>query len=157
VTAVIEEVRDLDAAWPELAAMFLELHAYHEPLWPRRLRQSWEESWRSFMQAGDERLVLIARADGKAVGYMNARIERDNPIFDEAFVYLHDAYVAEEHRGVGLGTQMLALVEAWAREQGTALVRLSVAAGNELGGRFWRRSGYVPVSTRMQKQLAGPT
>ena len=82
----IDEVADLDRAWPELAPLFSELHEYHKPLTGVVLLDDWEARQREHVAFGtDEALVLIARSEGRAIGFTNARIARNPSIFEERF------------------------------------------------------------------------
>jgi GNAT superfamily N-acetyltransferase len=150
---VIEEVTDLDAGWPELTLLFLELHDYHEPFLPRRLRDDWEQRWRDFVKPGEDRLVLLARRSGTAIAYLNAELRRDYGLFDETIGFVDDAYVREEERDKGIGRALLARAEAWFRERGVDELRLNVVAGNKRGVRFWTLSGFQLQSMTMTKRL----
>ena len=66
----IEPVTDVDAAFPELAALLEELHAYHQPLRPHEFVPDWRSRWNGYLRQG-ERLILLARKGQEAVGYLN--------------------------------------------------------------------------------------
>ena len=149
----IEEVTDLDAVWPELSALFLALHNYHDPWLSRRLRDDWEPRWREYIRPNDDRLILIARDEGRAIGYYNVSIRRDYGIFDELVGFIDDAYIEPEYRSAGLGRRLLRHAEAWCRDRGAPEVRLNVIAGNKLGVRFWTLSGFELQSMTMRKSL----
>jgi ribosomal protein S18 acetylase RimI-like enzyme len=151
---VIEEVTDLDTAWPDLEALFLELEAYHEPFVNRTLRSDWAPRWREFIAPGDYRLILIARQDGIAQGYAIVRfVPHDYGLFEDAYGYIHDAYVREEARSQGIGRAMLRRAEEWSRSKGADEVRLNVYAANKLGSRFWTLAGFELQSMTMRKPL----
>jgi ribosomal protein S18 acetylase RimI-like enzyme len=150
----IEPVNDLDAAFPELAALLEELHAYHQPLRPHEFVPDWRSRWNGYLRQG-ERLILLARKGQEAVGYLNGTIRRNAALFQETFGYIDDAYVRPDLRRLGIGARMLLQFEAWCREQGVLEVRLSVASGNDLGFSFWQKSGFKPMSHTLTKSLAG--
>jgi GNAT superfamily N-acetyltransferase len=152
---IIEEVTDLDSAWPEIKALFLQLVEYHEPWFYRPLREDWEPRSRSYLTLGPDRLILIGRdASGVAVGCINASIRRDYGLFDELVGWIDDAFVREEHRGHGLGNLLLSHAEAWHRANGVCDVRLQALIGNDLGLEFWHRHGFAPLIETMRKTLA---
>src|SRR5215217_9141898 len=122
----IEEVRDLERVWAELKQLFLELHEYHQPWLARQLRPDWEQRWHDYVTIGDDRLILLAQQDGKAVAYLNASIRRDYGLFTETVGFIDDAYVQAGLRRLGLGSEMLARAEGWFRERGVEDVRLNV-------------------------------
>lgn len=69
----------------------------------------------------------IAECEGTAVGSVWAQlIEKiPNPMAEpEQFVYLTNFYVAEEHRGKGIGSLMLSAVLDWSRDRNAQVVIL---------------------------------
>ena len=153
----IQEIQDLDDVWPDLRSLFLELHSYHEPWTPRTLRTDWEQRWRDYLSSGTERLILLARSDSRAVGYLNAGVRRDSGLFDELVGFIDDAYVQEQWRGLGIGAALLERVEAWMMRLGPDEVRLNVMGGNELGMRFWTGKGFQTLNQTMTKTLGAST
>jgi GNAT superfamily N-acetyltransferase len=149
----IEEVRDIDAAWPELRSLFLGLHDYHEPFLGRRLRDDWEGRWYDYVTAPGERVVFFARNSEDVVGYLNAYVRRDFGLFDELVGFIDDAYVVEDARSRGIGRALLRRVEDWFLSRGIGEVRLNVAAANERGVRFWTQAGFEPQNMTMRKAL----
>ena len=150
----IEEVRDIDAVWADLCGLFLGLYHHHEAYSPR-LVQDWERRWRSYLGNGQERLVLIGRVGGEAVAFMNSRIQRNSGVYNEQFGFVEDAYVEPEYRGGGLAQAMLERTEAWCRSKRIDLLRLNVHAKNDLGVRFWQKSGFEPMMHIVTKTLSG--
>jgi GNAT superfamily N-acetyltransferase len=146
---VLEEVTDLEEVWPVLTDLFLTFEDDNRSFLERRLRPDWAQRWHVALAAGDGRLLLLARA----AGYPNARVVRDCGRFDEAFSYVPDAFLRAEYRGQGTGSAMLARAESWCRDRGADAVRPDVWAANQLGLRFWQRSGYDVQSLTMKKTL----
>jgi ribosomal protein S18 acetylase RimI-like enzyme len=150
---VIEEVRDLDADWPELKALYAELQAYHFPLTQREFVYDWQERLRAHLASAAESLILVARSGGEAIGFITAGVNRSPALFNETFGYVGDAYVRPEARSLGVGQTMLAQVEAWCQTCGVDELRLSVVAANKLGVRFWTKAGFELQSMTMRKAL----
>jgi len=150
---VVEEVGDLDAVWPELRQLAVELFEYHRDFWGRSLREDWEQRWKDYLRSDAERLVLIARSDGRAIAYFNAEIRRGGGIFEGDAGYIGDAYVQERFRGQGVGHEMLSRTERWFESQHVQQVRLNVAAKNALGVDFWARCGFEVETLNMSKAL----
>ena len=151
---VIEEVTDLEASWRELKELCLELHTYHEPYWDRRLRDDWEARWRDYVVLGPDRLILIARSEtGEAMGYCNARIQRDYGLSIDDFGFIEDAYVQADARRQGLGSMLLERAESWLQFHGIGKVRLNVVAQNDLGVDFWTKAGFEIEELGMTKRL----
>lgn len=71
--------------------------------------------------------VLVSTAEGGPVGLVE------------------DVVVAPEHRGRGLGTRLLAEVEAWARARGLTRLQLLADRENSPALRFYERAGWAPT------------
>jgi GNAT superfamily N-acetyltransferase len=153
MTIEITRVTDLDAVWPELTTLLEELHEHHQPFWPRDFMPDWQVRWRHYLEAGDDRCILLAR-DGRApVGYVNGAIRRNPSLFVETYGYIDDAYVRPAARRQGAGAGMLQQFEDWCRSRGVDEVRLGVVAANEVGVNFWVKSGFAPLTYTMSKRL----
>jgi ribosomal protein S18 acetylase RimI-like enzyme len=97
--------------------------------------------------------VLVAReADGSLAGYVwVARSHNDRTGRVEAS--LLGQFVSPEHRGQGLGGQLLELAEDWTRRQGLPCLSLFVSAKNTIAQRLYKSLGYEVESLRLAKQL----
>ena len=149
----IDEVRDIDAAWKDLTAMYWALYEHQYPAGDPPLHGEWQRRWRSYL-AGGERLILLARDTDSAIGYFNSRINRTAGLYDEAFGFVEEAYVRPEYRGSGVAQEMLRRTEAWCRGRSIGLLRLSVLVDNALALRFWEKSGFEPLMHILSKQLS---
>ena len=129
-------------------------HEYHKPLTGVVLLDDWEARQREHVAFGtDEALVLIARSEGRAIGFTNARIARNPSIFEERFGAIDNMYVLPEARRLRVGFRMLETVEAWCRTRGVDELRLGVAAANEGAVAFWEASEFTPRMYAMSKRL----
>ncbi len=57
-------------------------------------------------------------------------------------------WVDPDQRGLGIGTDLIEAVIAWARSDGAASIALWVADGNEAARRLYERSGFVDTGER---------
>jgi ribosomal protein S18 acetylase RimI-like enzyme len=57
--------------------------------------------------------------------------------------YIDELYIAEEHRGRGIGRRAMAYVEKMARELGVNAMHLEVSRDNTAALELYRRIGYV--------------
>lgn len=92
--------------------------------------------------------ILVAEAsDGRLVGFLEVDLRSHadgcNPI--QAVGYIEGWYVADDHRHVGVGAQLLARAEDWARSQGCAEMASDVLINNEPSQRAHEASGYEVV------------
>ena len=67
--------------------------------------------------------------------------------------WLWDIEVDATHRGRGVGTEAIALVEAEVRRLGGTGIGLSVFGANDSARRLYDRLGFATVSVRMHKRL----
>jgi GNAT superfamily N-acetyltransferase len=150
---VIEEVRDLDAAWPELEMLLRDSHEYYMPLVGYGPPPDWVEQTIERLRPGPEAMLVVARSSGRAVGFANALIRTAPGSPPQRFLYLDNVYVTEDSRGKGAGQAILARIESWATEQGISELRLDVFADNEMGVRFWEHVGFGLRAHSMRKLL----
>jgi GNAT superfamily N-acetyltransferase len=150
----IEEVTDMDTAWPEVESLLSGIIEYHEPIDSRRPSENWPERWRGHLTGRQDGIFILARSeDGSAIAFMDGSVFRDPGIFDEVFGYIDDAFVRADHRANGVGSALLDRFEAWSRSQGATVIRLEVVAANELGMSFWTRAGFEVERHVMHKEL----
>ena len=154
--AEIEVVADLDTRWPEIAPLLRALHEHHEPLVGRRLLPDWEERQRQHLEGllatGDQR-ILLARLEGRAVGFANGALRVNPAVMAETFGTIDNVYVTPEVRGTGLASQLVRALEGWFRGRGADAVQLSVVAANTHAVEVWTAMGFTPLSYRMTRRL----
>jgi GNAT superfamily N-acetyltransferase len=155
---VIEEVRDVRAAWAELEPLIAGIIEYHRPWDARTLRRDWRERVQDYMARGPQFVTLIVRHEaGSAVGFLSGFVERDYGIFEEPFSFIDNIFLQEDARRNGAGAALVEQFEAWSRQKGAADVQLHVSAQNVLGQAFWNREGYRPVEYILRKPLGAST
>jgi len=93
----------------------------------------------------DERFVL-AEAGERVVGWLHAAIFED--IETDPYVVIAGLVVDSGHRRLGIGRQLLAEAERWAKEQQCSVVRLWSSAGRTSAHRFYERLGYTNIKTQ---------
>jgi ribosomal protein S18 acetylase RimI-like enzyme len=80
---------------------------------------------------------VVAVVDGRPVGMASGV-----PTGDRGVVELISMWVDPVARGRGVGDQLIAAVEGWARRVGADVVRLAVAKGNEAAAALYWRNGF---------------
>ncbi|MGD2176714.1 MAG: GNAT family N-acetyltransferase [Anaerolineae bacterium] len=97
--------------------------------------------------------TFVARTkDGSPAGFVwVARTHND--FTGQLEASLLNQYVAERHRGQGLGRCLMEAAEEWARKQGLPRISLSVGAHNTLAQRLYESLGYQVETLRMTKPL----
>lgn len=96
-------------------------------------------------------------ADGGFAGALWAGIQRRSAVESEVegqrYAWIYDIEVDPGHRGRGLGRDLLARAEEWARGEGLESVELHVFAQNEAAVKMYRSAEYCEKSLIMRKNL----
>jgi GNAT superfamily N-acetyltransferase len=151
---MIEEVGDIDAAWPEIEPLLRDLND-HGDFHDQSLLPDWAARQRQRLVTGDGGIVLLARRGDRAVGLMNARRLHNPALREEDYGYVDFAFVSPDVRSRAVGSALVERIEAWAAERGLRQVQLTVIAANTGGVRFWDRAGFEVRTYGMCKTLGG--
>ena len=94
-----------------------------------------------------------SRLAGTVVAFISTR-----PFSGEKFVADLGVYVAPEHRGSGLASQLVRVLEAWAREEGAVEVQLGISSQihAERTGKLYERLGYQQTGLVFTKHIGSP-
>jgi len=142
----------------ELAQLFLKLHLYNASFDPRfALAEDWERHFAAMVESaitGKDHLVLLARDDGRPVGFVLAAVHHDSPIWQHnEWVEVEALYVEHSWRGAGLADDLLSCACAWANDLGLPAVQLYVTASNTRAISFYERQEFRPVQSIMRALL----
>ncbi len=98
--------------------------------------------------------VLIAEADGQAIGFAYLEYEAKNyaDLLENA-VWLHDIYLVEGARDSGAGRMLIEAAKEAAIEMGADKLMLHVAAHNKAGEKFFKRAGFETTMMEMMLNL----
>ncbi|WP_324607170.1 GNAT family N-acetyltransferase [Planococcus massiliensis] len=66
----------------------------------------------------------------------------------KAALGLHCLGIAEEHRGKGIGTELFAALESWARKKGLRRLELTVMETNAAGQALYKKAGFEVEGTK---------
>lgn len=100
-----------------------------------------EEAWRERLvraAGGDDRVMFLAFDGADCIGLAGAADDEYG-----ADRQLISMWVAPEHRGSTVATELVEAVLTWAREAGARNVALWVTKGNDRAQRFYERVGFV--------------
>jgi GNAT superfamily N-acetyltransferase len=89
---------------------------------------------------------FVADVDGHVAGWLHATILEY--VESGPFVVIGGLVVDEQHRRKGVGRLLMAQAEAWARQQGCAIVRLWSSAARAAAHRFYEELGYTNIKTQ---------
>ncbi|MFD1562297.1 GNAT family N-acetyltransferase [Haloarchaeobius amylolyticus] len=87
-------------------------------------------------------LMLVAERDGSVVGFAHATFEPD-----EHTGTILRLYVDPDHRGEGIGSDLLTATRDRLFEQGVERIRAMVLAANDVGNEFYRSFGFEHTAT----------
>jgi GNAT superfamily N-acetyltransferase len=87
-------------------------------------------------------IALLTGEPPVAVAFVTLR---PNVWYEGAVAILEELYVAPEHRGHGLGSELLAAVEAETRRRGGEVVEINVDGVDTDARRFYERHGYINI------------
>lgn len=85
--------------------------------------------------------IWIAERAGEPAGYAVVTLGYSLE-FGGRFALLDELFIAEEHRGAGLGRHFLARIAETCRERGLRAVRLEVERANARACDLYRRAGF---------------
>jgi len=98
----------------------------------------WDGLWKE-MNGGENRAYLVLE-DDRAIGFLQfTEIELSNWFFTQRLGFIREFWVDEKHRGMGIGTQLLALTEKHFLESGLSQAILTTESAKE----FYTERGYV--------------
>ena len=129
---------DRDQVWP-LARDLATSYAVQRPAFDRSF---------AALLAHPDMLVLVAERGGEIDGYLLAT---SHPAFhaNGRVAWVEEVMVAQPARGTGVGRQLMAFAEAWARDCGAAYVALATRRAAP----FYRALGYEESATYFKKPL----
>ena len=124
---------------PQLADLLAELFTLESDFQPDRDKQL--RALRLILGEPSLGRLFVLRVDGKVTGMANALLTVSTSEGGRVLL-LEDVIVRSEHRGGGLGRQLVEHVLAWAHEQGMTRVTLLADRDNHPALGFYRRLGF---------------
>lgn len=129
---------------PGLCALIAELFALESDFSVDRAKQA--KGLALLMSDGSRGLVLLAEDDGKVLGMVSGQLLASSA--EGAWsVLLEDMVVTANARGQGIGADLVAALESWAKERGATRIQLLADHGNQAALGFYSRLGFS--TTRM--------
>jgi ribosomal protein S18 acetylase RimI-like enzyme len=150
------DARDLSVLG-RLGALLLRIHCDFDRQRFMAPRPDSEQGYAWFLgtQLGrDDSVVCVAERDGQVVGYVYAGIEPLSwkELRDEAG-FIHDVYVDDTARGLGIATALLEEAARWLADRGVPRVLLWTAAPNVAAQRLFTRLGFRETMIEMTREV----
>ena len=96
--------------------------------------------------------MIIAKEDGKIVGYILGEIQKRPPVFKITHqAFISDMAVTKNLRNIGIGTKLMKAFTIWAKDKGMKYIELNVAAENQQGINFWEKQGFKTIMLHQRK------
>lgn len=113
---------------------------------------SFEEEYRTW-QEKNPRTMFVAELAGTLIGMLNLMVFERMPKPGKkrtCWIYLGNAYVAEEHRNCGVGGQLMEAAIQFAENIQAARIVLSPSKESQT---FYARHGFVPAEQLLVRQF----
>jgi len=104
--------------------------------------------------AKDDRIVFLAKCDGKAIGYILAVIEKvgDFRILN-AQCEIDFLWVETDYRGRGVGTRLIQEVEKWCKDNNIKRLLITVDPHNKNALSLYKKELFVECDLTLGKDL----
>lgn len=124
---------------PYMADLLAELFALESDFKPDRKKQI--SGLRTILDEPELGKLFVLRVDGKVAGMANALFTISTAEGGRALL-LEDVIVSREHRGGGLGRQLVEHVLSWAKLRGIVRITLLADRNNQPALDFYRKLGF---------------
>lgn len=112
--------------------------------------------WLDTILPDENRIVLVAEADGQPVGYIHGTVGETPPVYAQRkHGSIVEISVTSGWRQRGVGGKLVAALLDWFGARGLTEVRLGRSARNPLATAFWRKMGFEPHMVQMRRKLEG--
>lgn len=153
--------RATPADLPALAQLFVEFHNFHARGVPFDLAPVGEpdEELLQGVQAllDDPKCAIFVACQGaELVGFAEVHLKESSPVpavVQRRYALLQTLAVTQAHRRSGIGLQLMAAAEEWAREQGATQMETDTWEFPEGPLRFYERLGYTTRKRRLVRPL----
>lgn len=101
--------------------------------------------------------ILVADCDGKIAGLVTILASVRSGALDDGdieYAYIADLVVRDMYRGRGIGRQLMAEAEKYARQEGANWLRISVLAENAVARRLYKASGFSELCLDLEKPIS---
>lgn len=100
--------------------------------------------------------IFVADEEGEIAGYATVLARVRSGTLDEGdleYAYLADLVVRATYRGRGMGRELIAKAETYARGEGAKWLRVCVLAENQGARRLYHTAGYSELYVDFEKDL----
>ncbi len=144
---------------PAIMALLMQVHKVHSDGRPDLFESGttkYDQTQLKEILTDASRPVIVAREDGKVVGYSMCQLKDGHfskSIASRNSLYIDDLCVDESMRGRGVGTILYNAALRYAKEHGCYNLTLNVWELNSSAKAFYSRMGLKPQRTTLEKIL----
>lgn len=134
-----------------------QLHFEFDPEYYTFDQQGFPESFADWLKGQinlPTALILVAKEDGKVIGFLSGFVKYLFPWFNIKRVgHISFMFIDEEYRRKGVGKNLLAAAKEWFSDQGLKYVELYVNERNDRGISFWKSMGFEDFQKFLRMKL----
>ena len=100
-----------------------------------------------------EGTILVAISQDRCIGYVVGSVHNDFLNIEPVF-YVNDMGVDKEHRGKGVGTELLRKIEQVGKEKYRLnKIMIAIICGNDGAEKLYKKMGYIPYELELIKSI----
>lgn len=135
---------------PYMADLLAELFALESDFKPDRQKQI--SGLRTILDEPELGKLFVLRVDGKVAGMASALFTISTAEGGRALL-LEDVIVSREHRGGGLGRQLVEHVLSWAKLRGIVRITLLADRDNQAAQAFYHKLGFADSNMTVLRKM----
>ena len=144
---------DIDGFAASSAALFAEDGAARDPLRNREWPSTHGRQWCAALVADPNALVLVAVADEEVVGHLVGAFAAPSAMWAAPYAALVSMFMRSGWRDQGGGGRLVESFQEWAQRRGAVRVNVTAYVANDGALRFYRRKGFVALSSELVLDL----
>jgi ribosomal protein S18 acetylase RimI-like enzyme len=150
--------------WRELGELFATMNPHTFQVPAAEGLAEWFEEVNAIYLDKDDKVALVAEADGVLVGSVSAALHEPVPSAQRQLqtdlgrrrLHVDSLGVASSHRRDGVGSALMQAVEDWGRARGAEVILLETEANNPMSVPFYEnRMGFTAENLVFRKEIAG--
>lgn len=101
------------------------------------LENGFEEDYLDSFYENEDNIIFVAEHNNKVVGFLSV-----NNYKEDGYIYLDDYYIREEYRGKGIGSELMNMAIAYAKEDHVDRIMTHVESANKSSIDFYKNRGF---------------
>ena len=101
------------------------------------LEKGFEEDYLDSFYENKDNIIFVAEHNNKVIGFLSV-----NNYKEDGYIYLDDYYIREEYRGKGIGSELMNMAIAYAKEDHVDRIMTHVESANKSSIDFYKNRGF---------------